>query len=155
MIFHSRANKTPFHKNGFVLGLILKVRVLELWRGLLRCDVFVFTWWMILNYYYAFLERANLRLEWLWADPTILNCADKISNQNGFDTVHLLLLNVQWDLDWELRILWQDWPLKSTQIGKNDVQFSPNFYVPYSLSKHVCSNACFSSINMLLVCCFI
>ena len=33
----------------------------------------------------------NLRL----ADPKILNCADKISNQNGFGTVHLLLLNVQ------------------------------------------------------------
>ena len=156
MIFHSRANKTHFHKKGSALGLILKVRVLELWSGLLRCDAFVFTWWMILDYYYyAFVERANLRLAWLWVDPTILNCADKISNQNGFGTVHLLLLNVQWDLDWELRILWQDWPLKSTQIGKNDIQFSPNFYESYSLSKHVCSNACVSSINMLLVCCFI
>ena len=118
MIFHSRANKTHFHKKGFALGLILKLRVLELWSGLLRCDAFVFTWWMILDYYYyAFVERANLRLAWLWVDPIILNCADKISNQNGFGTVHLLLLNVQWDLDWELRILWQDWPLKSTQIG--------------------------------------
>ena len=142
MIFHSRANKTHFHKKGFALGLILKVRVLELWSGLLRCDAFVFTWWMILDYYYyAFVERANLRLAWLWVDPTILNCADKISNQNGFGTVHLLLLNVQWDLDWELRILWQDWPLKSTQIGKNDIQFSANFFVSYSLSKHVCSIA--------------
>ena len=94
-----------------------------------------------LDYYYAFVERANLRLAWLWVDPTILNCADKISNQNGFGTVHLLLLNVQWDLDWELRILWQDWPLKSTQIGKNDIQFSANFFVSYSLSKHVCSIA--------------
>ena len=156
MIFHSRANKTHFHKKGFALGLILKVRVLELWSGLLRCDAFVFKWWMILDYYYyAFVERANLRLAWIWVDPTILNCADKISNQNGFGTVHLLLLNVQWDLDWELRILWQDWPLKSTQIGKNDIQFSANFFVSYSLSKHVCSIACVSSINMLLVCCFI
>ena len=156
MIFHSLANKTHFHKKSFELGLILKVRVWELWSGLLRCDAFVFTWWMILDYYYyAFVERANLRLAWLWVDPKILNCADKISNQNGFGTVHLLLLNVQWDLDWELRILWQDWPLKSTQIGKHDIQFSANFYVSYSLSKHLCSNACVSSINMLLVCCFI
>ena len=118
------------------------MRVLELGSCLLRSDAFVFTWWMILDYYYyAFVERANLRLAWLWVDPTILNCADKISNQNGFGTVHLLLLNVQWDLDWELRILWQDWPLKSTQIGKNDIQFSANFFVSYSLSKHVCSIA--------------
>ena len=85
MIFHSCANKTHFHKKGFALGLILKVRVLELWSGLLRCDAFVFMWWMILDYYYyAFVENANLRLAWLWVDPTILNCADKISNQNGF-----------------------------------------------------------------------
>ena len=27
MIFHSHANKTPFHKKGCVIGLILKVRV--------------------------------------------------------------------------------------------------------------------------------
>ena len=47
-------------------------------------------------------------------------------------------------------------PLNSAQIGKNDIQFPANFYVSsYSLSKHVCSNACVSSINMLLVCCFI
>ena len=38
MIFHSRANKTHFHKKGFALGLILKVRVLELGSGLLRCE---------------------------------------------------------------------------------------------------------------------
>ena len=42
-----------------------------------------------------------------------------------FGTVHLLLLNVQWDLDWELRIL--NWPPKSAQIGKNDIQFPANF----------------------------
>ena len=39
MIFHSRANKTHFHKKGFALGLILKVRVLELGSGLLRFEV--------------------------------------------------------------------------------------------------------------------
>ena len=37
----------------------------------------------------------------------------------------------------------------------NDVQFPANFYVSDSLSEHVCSNACVSSIIMLLVCCFI
>ena len=73
---------------------------------------------MILNYHAVFGERANLRLAWLWRDPLILNCADKISNQNGFGTVHLLLLNFQWYLDWELQILLYDWPLKSAQIGK-------------------------------------
>ena len=36
MIFHSHANKTHFHKKGCALGLILKVRVLELGSGLLR-----------------------------------------------------------------------------------------------------------------------
>ena len=30
MIFHSHANKTHFHEKGCTLGLILKVRVLEL-----------------------------------------------------------------------------------------------------------------------------
>ena len=78
--------------------------------------------WMILNYYDVFGERANLRLAWLWGDPPILNCADKISNQNGFGRVHLLLLNFQWYLVWELQILLQDWPLKSVQIG-NSRQF--------------------------------
>ena len=33
MIFHSHANKTHFHKKGCALGLILKVRVLELGSG--------------------------------------------------------------------------------------------------------------------------
>ena len=33
MIFHSQANKTHFHKKGCALGLILKVRVLELGSG--------------------------------------------------------------------------------------------------------------------------
>ena len=33
-IFHSHANKTHFHKKGCALGLILKVRVLELGSGL-------------------------------------------------------------------------------------------------------------------------
>ena len=28
MIFHSHANKTHFHKKGFALSLVLKVRVL-------------------------------------------------------------------------------------------------------------------------------
>ena len=78
--------------------------------------------WMILNYYDVFGERANLRLAWLWGDPQILSCADKISNQNGFGRVHLVLLNFQWYLDWELQILLQDWPLKSVQIG-NSRQF--------------------------------
>ena len=80
---------------------------------------------------------------------------DNISNQNGFGKVHLLLFNFQWDLDWDLRVLSQDWPLKSAQIGKNGVQFPANFYVSDSLSEHVCSNAGVSSITMLLVCCFI
>ena len=35
IIFHSHANKTHFHKKGCALGLILKVRVLELGSGLL------------------------------------------------------------------------------------------------------------------------
>ena len=35
MTFHSRANKTHFHKKGLAPGLILKVRVLELGSGLL------------------------------------------------------------------------------------------------------------------------
>ena len=73
---------------------------------------------MILNYHAVFGERANLRLAWLWGDPPILNCADKISNQNGFGTAHSLLLNFQWYLDWELQILLHDWPLRSAQIGK-------------------------------------
>ena len=89
---------------------------------------------MILNYYDVFGERANLRLPWLWGDPPILNCGDTISNQNGFGRVHLLLLNLKWYLDWELQILLQDWPVKSAQIGKNDIQFPANFYVSYSLS---------------------
>ena len=99
----------------------------------LKCDAFVFTRWMILNYYDVFGERANLRLAWLWGDPPILNCADKISNQNVFGRVHLSLLNVKWCLDWELQILLQDWPLRSAHIGKNDIQFPANFYVSYSL----------------------
>ena len=91
------------------------------------------------------------------ADSPILSCADNISNQNGFGKVHLLLFNFQWDLDWDLRVLSQDWPLKSAQIGKNSVQFPANFYVSdcLNISEHVCSNACVSSIIMLLVCCFI
>ena len=43
------------------------------------------------------------------------------------ELARMLLLNVQWDLDWELRILLQDWPPKSAQIGKNDIQFPANF----------------------------
>ena len=35
MIFHSHTNKTHFHRKGCALGLILKVRVLELGIGLL------------------------------------------------------------------------------------------------------------------------
>ena len=35
MTFHSRANKTHFHKKGFAPGLILKVRVLELLDAML------------------------------------------------------------------------------------------------------------------------
>ena len=34
IIFHSRANKTHFHKKGFAPSLILKVRVWELESGL-------------------------------------------------------------------------------------------------------------------------
>ena len=64
---------------------------------------------------FGLCRGCNLRLAWLWADPPILSCAEKISNQNGFGTVNLLLLNVHWDLDWDLRILLQDWPLKSAQ----------------------------------------
>ena len=42
IIFHSHANKTHFHKKGCALGLILKVRVLELGSGqfLQHFDVF-------------------------------------------------------------------------------------------------------------------
>ena len=42
MIFYSHANKTHFHKKGFPLGLILKVRVFELGSGLLKtvCESF-------------------------------------------------------------------------------------------------------------------
>ena len=47
----------------------------------LRCDPFVFTWWMILAFYDAFAEGAYLRLAWLLADSPILSCADNISNQ--------------------------------------------------------------------------
>ena len=111
---------------------------------------------MIFAFNDAFAELAYLRLAWLFlADSPILSCADNISNQNGFGKVHLLLFNFQWYLDWDLRVLSQDWPLKSVQIGKNDVQFPANFYVSDSLSEHVCSNAGVSSITMLLVCCFI
>ena len=35
MIFYSLVNKTHFHKKGFVLRLVLKVRVLELENDLL------------------------------------------------------------------------------------------------------------------------
>ena len=78
----------------------------------LRCDPFVFTWWMILAFYDAFAKLAYLRLAWLFlADCPILSCADNISNQNGFGKVHLLLFNFQWYLDWDLRVLSQDWPL--------------------------------------------
>ena len=111
---------------------------------------------MIFAFNDAFAELAYLRLAWLFlADSPILSCADNISNQNSFGKVHLLLFNVQWYLDWDLRVLSQDWTLKSAQIGKNDVQFPANFYVSDSLSEHVCSNAGVSSITMLLVCCFI
>ena len=122
----------------------------------MRCDPFVSTWWMILTFNDAFAELAYLRLAWLFlADSPILSCADNISNQNGFGKIHLLLFNAQWYLDWDLRVLSQDWPLKSAQIGKNGVQFPANFYVSDSLSEHVYSNAGVSSITMLLVCCFI
>ena len=42
IIFHSHANKNHFHKKGCALGLILKVRVLELSSGLFlqHFDVF-------------------------------------------------------------------------------------------------------------------
>ena len=111
---------------------------------------------MIFAFNDAFAELAYLRLAWLFlADSPILSCVDKISNQNSFGKVHLLLFNVQWYLDWDLRVLSQDWSLQSAQIGKNDVQFPANFYVSDSLSEHVCSNAGVSSITMLLVYCFI
>ena len=73
--------------------------------------------------------------DFFFADSPILSCADNISNQNGFRKVHLLLFNVQWDLDWDLRVLSQDWALKSAQIGKNGVQFPANFYVSGRLNK--------------------
>ena len=38
-IFHSHANKTHFHNKGCALGLILKVRVLELGSGLFKISV--------------------------------------------------------------------------------------------------------------------
>ena len=69
------------------------------------------------------------------ADSPILNCADNISNQNGFGKAHLLLFNVQWDLVWDLWVLSQDRALKSAQIGKNGVQFPANSYVSDSLNK--------------------
>ena len=84
---------------------------------------------MISAFYDAFAERAYLRLAWFLEDSPILSCPDKTLNQNGFGKVHLLLFNAQWDLDWDLRVLSQDWPLKSAQIGKNGVQFPANFYV--------------------------
>ena len=34
MIFYYYVNKTHFHKKGFALGLVLRVRVLELGNGL-------------------------------------------------------------------------------------------------------------------------
>ena len=37
MIFHSHTNKTHFHKKGCALGLILKVRFLELRGSSLLC----------------------------------------------------------------------------------------------------------------------
>ena len=37
MMFHSHSNKTYFQKKSCALGLILKVRVLELGSGLLQC----------------------------------------------------------------------------------------------------------------------
>ena len=79
---------------------------------------------MILAFYDAFAELAYLYLAWLFlADSPILSWADNISNQNDFGKVHLLLFNVQWDLDWDLRVLSQDWPLKSAQIDENGVQW--------------------------------
>ena len=36
IIFYSHANKTCFHKKGFALSIIFKVRVLELRNGLLQ-----------------------------------------------------------------------------------------------------------------------
>ena len=57
-------------------------------------------WWMILAFYDAFAELAYLSLAWPFlADSPISSCADNISNRNGFGKVHLLLFNVQWDLD--------------------------------------------------------
>ena len=38
-VFHSHANKTHFHYKGCALGLILKVRVLELGSGLFKISV--------------------------------------------------------------------------------------------------------------------
>ena len=69
---------------------------------------------MILAFYDAFAEFAYLCLAWLFlADSPILSYADNISNENGFGKVHLLLFNVQWYLERDLRVLSQDWPLKS------------------------------------------
>ena len=38
IIFYSHANKTHFHKEGFALSLVLKVRVLEPGNGLVICQ---------------------------------------------------------------------------------------------------------------------
>ena len=55
---------------------------------------------MILAFYDAFAERAYLRLAWLLGGFSNFKLpADKILNQNGFCKIHLLLFNVQWDLD--------------------------------------------------------
>ena len=89
---------------------------------------FGFLWWLCRAC--IFVSRVTFL-----ADSPILSSADNISNQNGFGKVHLLLFNVQWDLDWDLRVVSQDWPLKSAQIGENGVQFSANIYVSDSLSK--------------------
>ena len=37
MNFYSHVNKTHFHKNGFALSLVLKVRVLVTWKHGLIC----------------------------------------------------------------------------------------------------------------------
>ena len=89
---------------------------------------FGFLWWLCRAC--IFVSRVTFL-----ADSPILSSADNISNQNGFGKVHLLLFNVQWDLDWDLRVVSQDWPLKSAQIGENGVQFPANFYVSDSLNK--------------------
>ena len=79
----------------------------------LRRDAFVFTRWMILNYYDVFGDRANLRLTWLWGNPPILNCADKIQIKMALVEFSLIFRlgapNPFARLTTEVRPNWQKW----------------------------------------------